>query len=65
MSQSNIYSKDCAYGCNTMVYWNTAENTFFEVLTQKKRICPNSTKRTNTTTAGNSSDYTKKIPVGS
>jgi hypothetical protein len=64
MSTQNIYPKDCAYGCNTRIYWNTAENTFFEVLSQKKHICPNSRKTSTpantSTTAGNSYNYTRK-----
>ena len=40
-SQNNIYPKSCTYGCDTSIYWNTTENTYFEVLTQKKRVCPN------------------------
>jgi hypothetical protein len=34
MSQSNIYPKDCTYGCNTRIYWNTAVNKYWEVLAQ-------------------------------
>src|SRR5215210_8932021 len=57
-SQNNINPKDCVYGCNTKIYWNTAENSYFEVFTKKKHICPNrssnkptTTTTTNTTTA--------------
>jgi hypothetical protein len=40
-SQNNIIPKDCSYGCNTRIYWNTAENAYFEVFTKTKHICPN------------------------
>ncbi len=62
MSQNNIYPKTCSYGCGLQIYWNTAENTFFEVLTQKKHICPNSRKPSTpaNTTTGNSYNYSKK-----
>jgi hypothetical protein len=43
MSQSNIYPKDCPYGCNTRIYWNTAVNEYWEVPAQKKHVCPNRT----------------------
>lgn len=40
-SQNNIIPKDCSYGCNTRIYWNTAENAYFEVFTKQKHICKN------------------------
>lgn len=40
-STNNIYPKTCGYGCNTQIYWNTSVNEYWEVLTQKKHICPN------------------------
>ena len=40
-SSSNIYPTSCKYGCNTRIYWNSSEKTYFEVFTQKKHICPN------------------------
>ena len=40
-SQNNIYPKPCIYGCNTQIYWNSSENTYFEVFSQKKHSCPN------------------------
>ena len=46
MSQ-NIYPKTCGYGCGLQIYWNTAENTFFEVVAQKKHVCPNNANREN------------------
>jgi hypothetical protein len=38
---NNIIPKDCVYGCNTRIYWNTSENAYFEVFSQKRHICPN------------------------
>jgi hypothetical protein len=58
MSQNNIYPKTCSYGCGLQIYWNTTANTFFEVLAQKKHICPNSSKRTST--PATSTYYSKK-----
>ena len=56
-NNTNIIPKDCSYGCNTRIYWNTAENTYFEVFNQKKHVCPNRTsnaKPTSTTTNSSS-----------
>lgn len=67
MSNQNIIPKDCSYGCNTRIYWNTAVNEYWEVFSKKKHICPNRTNNnnTNTTTTNNtnrstSSFYSKK-----
>jgi hypothetical protein len=38
---TNINPKDCVYGCNTRIYWNTLISEYWEVLTKKKHICPN------------------------
>ena len=38
---SNINSKNCVYGCNTKIYWNTLNSEYLEVLTKKKHFCPN------------------------
>ena len=40
-SNTNIIPKDCSYGCSTRIYWNTAENAYFEVFTKQKHICKN------------------------
>ena len=40
-NNNNINPKPCIYNCNTRIYWNTSENTYFEVFTKKKHICPN------------------------
>ena len=37
----NINSKNCVYGCNTKIYWNTLNSEYSEVLTKKKHYCPN------------------------
>ena len=38
---SNIIPKNCVYGCNTKIYWNTLNSEYVEVLTNKKHFCPN------------------------
>ena len=38
---SEIRSKSCTYGCGVEIYWNTEENTYFELYSRKKHICPN------------------------
>jgi len=46
MSQ-NIIPKDCSYGCNTRIYWNTATNEYWEVFSKKKHVCPNRSNNNN------------------
>ena len=58
-SQNNIIPKDCSYGCNTRIYWNTAENAYFEVFTKQKHICKNRSNN-NTTTTSKPNYYNKK-----
>ena len=41
MSQNIINPKPCVYNCGTRIYWNTSENTYYEVFSKKKHICPN------------------------
>jgi hypothetical protein len=64
MSQ-NIIPKDCSYGCNTRIYWNTAENAYFEVFTQKRHLCPNRQQQSkpivSTTTAATRPNYYNKF----
>ena len=69
---NNIIPKDCVYGCNTRIYWNTAENSYFEVFTKKKHICPNRQSANNTTSNNNNNNnnnnvnrpfYNKKVGV--
>jgi hypothetical protein len=38
---SEIRSKNCTYGCGVEIYWNTEENTYYELYSKKKHICPN------------------------
>ena len=38
---SEIRPKSCAYGCGVEIYWNTEENTYYELYSRKKHICPN------------------------
>src|SRR5215211_2492198 len=68
----NIIPKDCSYGCNTRIFWNTSENAYYEVFSNKKHLCPNrSNKNTaaitmnnNTNnTSGNRPFYSKKVGV--
>jgi hypothetical protein len=63
----NIIPKDCSYGCNTRIYWNTSENAYFEVFSNKKHVCPNRPNKTTITnnntnnSSGNRPYYSKKI----
>ena len=41
MSSNTINPKPCNYGCGTRIYWNTLENAYFEVFSNKKHVCPN------------------------
>ena len=38
---SEIHSKSCTYGCGVEIYWNTEENTYYELYSRKKHVCPN------------------------
>ena len=40
---SEIRPKSCTYGCGVEIYWNTEENTYWELYSGKKHICPNRT----------------------
>ncbi len=40
-NSTNIASRDCAYGCNTKIHWNNSANEYWEMLTNKKHVCPN------------------------
>ena len=59
MSSQNIYPKSCTYGCNIQIYWNTSENAYFEVFSQKRHNCPNRTNnsKSTTTTTNNKPKY--------
>jgi hypothetical protein len=39
-NQNTIYRKSRNYGCNTPL-WDASVNEYWELFTQKKRICPN------------------------
>jgi hypothetical protein len=38
---TNYNLKDCAYGCNTRIYWNNSASAYLEEYTKRKHICPN------------------------
>ena len=40
MTQNIINPKFCIYNGNTRKYWNTLENTYFEVFNKKRHSCP-------------------------
>lgn len=40
---SEIRPKICTYGCGIEIYWNTEENTYWELYSKKKHVCPNRT----------------------
>ena len=40
---SEIRPKSYTYGCGVEIYWNTEENTYWELYSRKKHICPNRT----------------------
>jgi len=44
---SEIKPKSCSYGCGVEIYWNVEENTYFELYSRKKYICPNRIAYTN------------------
>jgi len=64
-STNNIYPKTCGYGCNTQIYWywNTSVNEYWEVLSQKKHICPNRPSTTSTRQPATSMTTTNTRPT--
>jgi hypothetical protein len=62
-NQNNIIPKDCSYGCSTRIYWNTTENVYFEVFSQKKHSCPNRVKKSSVTSFNNNSTTTTNKPI--
>ena len=38
---SEIRPKICTYGCGVEIYWNNEENSYHELHSRKKHICPN------------------------
>ncbi|MGE3859147.1 MAG: hypothetical protein AB7F53_04095 [Nitrososphaeraceae archaeon] len=47
MSQNIINPKPCNYNCGTRIYWDNSLNSYLEVFTKKKRICPNRSSSNN------------------
>ena len=62
-NQNNIYPKPCVYNCNTQIYWNNSENTYFEVFTKKKHICPNRVNKSSVTTNNSATTSTTNRPT--
>jgi hypothetical protein len=60
---TNINPKDCVYGCNTGIYWNTLISEYWEVLTKKKHICPNRSNNNNKSVATQISNNTISKPI--
>jgi hypothetical protein len=64
---NTINSKPCNYNCGTRIYWNNEQNAYFEVLSNKKHVCPNRSNKTTTTinnissNANNRPFYSKKV----
>ena len=46
-----INPKSCDHNCGIRIYWNTSENAYFEVFTNKKHSCPNRSKSITQTAA--------------
>jgi hypothetical protein len=44
---STINQKDCIYGCNTRIYWNTLTSEYLEAVSKKKHVCPNRSTNNN------------------
>jgi hypothetical protein len=40
-NQNIINPKDCIYNCGTRIYWDTSSNSYLEVFTKQKHVCPN------------------------
>ena len=61
-STNNISTKICVYGCGLNLYWNTAENAYFEVFTKKRHSCPNRSTKSVTQTTNTKPTYYNKKP---
>jgi hypothetical protein len=46
---SEIKPKSCTYGCGVEIYWNTQEDTYFELHSGNKHVCPNLTIKKSST----------------
>jgi hypothetical protein len=60
-----INHKDCIYGCNTRIYWNTLTSEYLEAVSKKKHLCPNRSTNNNksvssTATQTNNNTITSK-----
>jgi hypothetical protein len=55
MISNNINPKPCSYNCGTRIYWDTTSNSYLEVFTKKKHICPNRSSSNNNNNNKNSS----------
>jgi hypothetical protein len=64
---NNINPKDCIYGCNTRIYWNTSTNQYWEEVTKKKHICPNrssnNSNKSLAAAAGGAPTYNNNKPI--
>ena len=66
-TNNNIIPKDCSYGCSTRIYWDISQNSYLEVFSKKKHVCPNRSNKTtitnnNTSNNGNNRQfYSKKL----
>jgi hypothetical protein len=63
-----INHKDCIYGCNTRIYWNTLTSEYLEVVSKKKHVCPNRSTNNNkyvslTATQTNNNAITSKPAI--
>ena len=48
-NNNNINPRPCVYGCGIQIYWNASVNEYWEVLTNKRHICPNIVSNKNKT----------------
>ena len=55
-----MFQKDCSYGCNTRIYWNTSTSEYREVFSKKKHVCPNRVNKSSQVTA----NISNNIAVG-
>ena len=56
-NQNTINPKNCSYGCNTRIYWNTSENAYYEVFSGNRHQCPNRYRSNTTTTVKPKNDF--------
>ena len=42
-----INPKPCNFNCGTRIYWDNSSNSYLEVFTKKKHICPNRSSSSN------------------